>query len=74
MFRPLIDNLIHHDPFCVMADIDSYSQAQEDVSNTWLDRKKWNTMSLINIANSGFFSSDRSIKDYCERIWDKGLT
>ena len=73
MFKPLIDNLIHHDPFCVMADIDSYSQAQEDVSNTWLDRKKWNTMSLINIANSGFFSSDRSIKDYCERIWDKDL-
>ena len=73
MFKPLINNLIDHDPFCVMADIDSYSQAQEDVSNTWLDRKKWNTMSLINISNSGFFSSDRSIKDYCERIWDKNL-
>ena len=69
MFSPLVDNLIYHDPFCVMADFHSYSKVQDDVSNTWLDRQKWNTMSLKNIANSGFFSSDRSIKDYCDRIW-----
>ena len=69
MFKPLVNNLIYHDPFCVMADLDSYSQTQDIVSETWLNREKWNTMSLINIANSGFFSSDRSIKNYCERIW-----
>jgi len=74
MFKPLVNNLIYHDPFCVMADLDSYSQTQDIVSETWLNREKWNTMSLINIANSGFFSSDRSIKDYCKGIWGKDLT
>ena len=41
MFSPLVDNLIYHDPFCVMADFHSYSKVQDDVSNTWLDRQKW---------------------------------
>ena len=52
-----------------MADFDEYLSAQEEVSHRWKDRDGWNTMSLMNIARSGFFSSDRSIRDYCERIW-----
>ena len=69
-FRPLIDNLMHHDPFYVIADIDDYVKAQDRVSTTWKDRTRWNNMSLLNISRSGFFSSDRSIKDYCNNIWD----
>ena len=68
-FESLVDNLILHDPFYVMADIDDYMQAQDEVSHRWKNRDDWNTMSLLNIAGSGFFSSDRSIKEYCENIW-----
>ena len=69
LFRPLIDNLLNHDPFCVMADFSDYCDAQDRVSSAWTDRERWNRMSLTNIARSGFFSSDRSIRDYCDNIW-----
>jgi starch phosphorylase len=69
MFEPLVQNLILHDPFCVMADFDDYIQAQDEVSHRWTNKDDWYTMSLLNIAGSGFFSSDRSIKEYCETIW-----
>jgi len=70
MFEPLVENLILHDPFCVMADFDDYLRVQDDVSQCWTNKDDWNTMSLLNIAGSGFFSSDRSIKEYCETIWN----
>ena len=69
MFAPLIDNLLNHDPFCVIADFSDYLDAQDRVSRAWKDRDQWNRMSLFNIARSGFFSSDRSIRDYCTKIW-----
>ena len=69
MFESLVANLIYHDPFCLCADFDDYIQAQDKVSHRWKNRDDWNTMSLLNIAGSGFFSSDRSIKEYCESIW-----
>ena len=69
MFEPLVNNLLHHDPFCVFADFSDYLDAQDRVSSAWRERDKWNKMSLLNIARSGFFSSDRSIKEYCETIW-----
>ena len=69
MFEPLVQNLILHDPFCVMADFDDYLEAQDQVSHRWKNKDDWYTMSLLNIAGSGFFSSDRSIKEYCETIW-----
>ena len=68
-FRPLIDNLLNHDPFCVFADFSDYCDAQDRVSSAWKDWKSWQRMSLINVARSGFFSSDRSIRDYCKLIW-----
>ena len=70
IFRPLVDNLLNHDPFCVMADFSDYCDAQDRVSSAWTDRDSWNRMSLTNIARSGFFSSDRSIRDYCKSIWN----
>ena len=70
MFNPIIDNLLYNDPFCVFADFSDYLDAQDRVSNAWVDHKRWNQMSLINTARSGFFSSDRSIRDYCKNIWN----
>ena len=69
MFKPLLDNLMYHDPFFVLADFDDYVDAQGDVNHRWTNRKEWNRMSLLNTARSGFFSSDRSIRDYCQTIW-----
>ena len=70
MFAPLIDNLMNHDPFCVFADFSDYLDAQDRVSRAWTDRQGWYKMSLLNTARSGFFSSDRSIREYCESIWN----
>jgi starch phosphorylase len=69
LFRPLIDNLSGNDPFFVMADFADYLRAQDAVSLAWTDRHHWNRMSVLNTARSGFFSSDRSIRDYCRDIW-----
>ena len=69
VFNPLMDNLLNHDPFCVCADFDDYRHAHERVSEAWKDRDRWNHSSVVNIARSGFFSSDRSIRDYCDKIW-----
>ena len=69
IFQPLVDNLINHDPFFVFADFEDYLRAQEEVSQAWLDRSRWNRMSLLNSARNGFFSSDRSVREYCDHIW-----
>ena len=70
LFRPLLDNLTGNDPFFVMADYADYVQAQEAVSRAWSDRMHWNRMSVLNTARTGFFSSDRSIAEYCHNIWN----
>ena len=69
MFRPLVDNLIYSDPFLVLADYADYVACQERVSGTWVDPEQWARMSVLNTARSGKFSSDRAIREYCERIW-----
>jgi starch phosphorylase len=69
LFRPLLENLTGRDPFFVLVDFHDYLRAQDQVSQVWADRQRWNRMSLLNTARTGFFSSDRSIRDYAERIW-----
>jgi starch phosphorylase len=69
LFRPLLQNLTGRDPYCVLADFSDYLRAQREVSRAWADRNCWNRMSLLNTARSGFFSSDRSIREYAQRIW-----
>ncbi len=69
LFRPLTQQLRSADPFFVLADFADYLRAQEAVSSAWSDRRRWNRMSLLNTARSGFFSSDRAISEYADRIW-----
>ena len=69
LFRPLLQNLTGSDPFFVLEDFNDYLRAQGAVDQAWADRPLWNRMSLLNTARTGFFSSDRSIKEYAQRIW-----
>ncbi|MCQ2553370.1 MAG: glycogen/starch/alpha-glucan phosphorylase [Clostridia bacterium] len=69
-FWGIFDDLMqHNDPFFVLADFDSYVNAWKEVTNLHKDSFTWNQKSLINIAKSGFFSSDRTIEEYATKIW-----
>jgi len=70
MFRPLLDNLLQQDPFMVLADYRSYVDCQDEVGLAFRDNDHWSRMSILNVARIGKFSSDRSIQDYCQRIWN----
>ena len=69
MFRPLVENLLQHDPYMLCADFQSYVDCQTAVDEAYLDTEHWTRMSILNSARSGKFSSDRSIREYCEDIW-----
>jgi len=69
LFKPLLNSLTGHDPFFVMADFEDYLNKQDEVSKCWKNKKSWNKMALLNTARSGYFSSDRSIREYCKSIW-----
>lgn len=69
LFRPIIDSLLYHDPFLVLADYQSYVECQDRVSEVYRNRQRWTEKSILNVARMGYFSSDRSIREYCEKIW-----
>ncbi len=71
IFDPLISSIIdQNDRYFLMADAASYSSRHEDAVKLYRDdRMEWNRRSIINIASSGFFSSDRTIKEYADDIW-----
>jgi glycogen phosphorylase len=69
LFRPLVDNLLNRDEYLLLADYQSYIECQDRISLAYRDKKKWTEMSILNVARMGQFSSDRSIREYCEKIW-----
>ena len=69
LFRPLIDGLLHQDPYLLLADFQSYVECQALVSEVYGDAERWTRMSILNTARSGKFSSDRTIREYCADIW-----
>jgi starch phosphorylase len=69
LFRPLIDSLLEHDPYLVLADFRAYADCQDEVSRSYVDRGRWDRMSILNVAHIGRFSSDRAVGEYCEGIW-----
>ncbi|MGB3669606.1 MAG: glycogen/starch/alpha-glucan phosphorylase [Phormidesmis sp.] len=69
LFRPLLDKLLYDDPFMLLADYQSYVDAQTAVGRAYQDQSRWLEMSILNSARMGRFSSDRSIQQYCEKIW-----
>ncbi|GAB6173807.1 glycogen/starch/alpha-glucan phosphorylase [Paradesulfitobacterium aromaticivorans] len=69
-FRVLYDSLmIYNDEFFVLKDFRSYVESYEKLQRVYADQEAWNRMSLVNIAESGIFSSDRTIREYADRIW-----
>jgi glycogen phosphorylase len=70
LFRPLTDHLINHDPFMVLADYRAYIECQDRISDVYNRRHDWDRMSILNVARMGKFSSDRSVLEYAEKIWD----
>jgi len=69
LFRGLVDGLMHHDPYMLLADFASYVECQKQVSMAYEDKQHWTRMSILNAARTGKFSSDRSINEYCNDIW-----
>ncbi|MCY1337278.1 Maltodextrin phosphorylase [compost metagenome] len=70
LFRPLFDPQAGHDPYLLLADFASYIECQQIVSDAYADPDRWQRMSVLSCARSGRFSSDRAIREYCERIWN----
>ncbi len=68
-FEPLVSNLLYDDRFLALADYQSYLDAQARVDAAYADRDAWTRSAILNVARTGFFSSDRSMVDYLQRIW-----
>jgi len=69
LFRPIFDDLVHEDQYCLMADFQDYLATQDRVSAAYTDSARWARMSILNVARSGKFSSDRAIAEYAHDIW-----
>jgi starch phosphorylase len=68
--RALLDRLVHTgDPYFVLADLESYNEARTRACQAFSERGRWNRMAIINTSRTGWFSSDRTIREYAAEIW-----
>jgi starch phosphorylase len=70
LYRDLLGGLTDHDHFLVLGDFEAYAQKQHEVAAKWREPKAWWRSAILNTANMGFFSSDRTIREYAEDIWN----
>ena len=68
-YSPLVADWLTKDWFMTLADFSAYMGIQSEIEALYADELEWNRKALLNVANSGYFSSDRSMEDYLERIW-----
>jgi len=69
LFKPLIDSLLYHDEYMVMADFAAYADCQQSVEHEFMHRESWLRRSILNVARIGKFSSDRAVEEYRRDIW-----
>jgi starch phosphorylase len=67
--KGIVDDLLHHDEYLTLADYRGYVDCQDAVARAWQERDLWTRASILNTARSGFFSADRTVRDYCRDIW-----
>jgi len=70
LFQPIIDGLLNSDQYFHLADFQAYYDCQQRVSQEYKNYDNWTKKSIINVANTGKFSTDRTIKEYAEDIWN----
>jgi len=69
LFKPIIDSLLSRDEYLLLADYRSYIDCQDRIGKLFQDQETWTRMSILTVARMGKFSSDRSIREYCDKIW-----
>ena len=68
-FDSVVGSLLNHDRFMAFADYQSYIDVQAKIDEAYADEESWTRSAILNVARTGFFSSDRSMRDYIDRIW-----
>jgi starch phosphorylase len=69
IFAPVVDAMLGRDEYLALADYRAYVDCQDRLEHVWRDEEAWTRMSILNAARCGFFSSDRTVRDYCDKIW-----
>jgi starch phosphorylase len=72
LFQPLVGALLERDRYFVLADFQAYADCQVAVARAFRDPDGWTRASILNVARTGWFSSDRAIREYCEQVWRVG--
>jgi glycogen phosphorylase len=70
LFKPIVDALLHHDPYLVLADFSAYRRCQERVEALYGDVEEWSRRAILNVAGMGEFSSDRAVQQYMAQVWE----
>ncbi|MEO6696598.1 MAG: glycogen/starch/alpha-glucan phosphorylase, partial [Gammaproteobacteria bacterium] len=70
LYKPIIDNLLQHDHYLLLSDYASYIACQGRVDALYRNQSEWTRRAILNVAGMGKFSSDRTIREYAEEIWN----